>query len=234
MNSSSGQTPPNTAVGRHFGSVAAEYDYWKQKNPYYYDELKSIARQWASGARAVLDVGCGTGAILASLTPVRGVGVDLSPQMIAIARERNAARPQLSFVASDIADFYPDQTFDAVLFFDVIEHVPDPAPALAALRRSVESGGRVVISMANPMWEPVLLLAEKLGLKMPEGPHHRISAKTLIHLAATAGLRLFARDFRLLFPKDIPVFSYVVNRILGRLPLLRRLSVIEVFVFAPD
>lgn len=228
-------TESQTGVEKHFDSVAAEYDRWKEKNSYYYDELKSIARQWcamAPSAPRVLDAGCGTGSILASLEVREGVGVDISPEMIVLAKQRNA-RPHLSFVASDIADYRPDRTFDVVLFFDVIEHVSHPRPVLDSLRRAVADGGCVVVSMANPLWEPVLMLAEKLGLKMPEGPHDRMPTSKFIEMARDAGLALHARDGRLIFPKKIPLVSYVLNRIIGRLPLIRRLSVIEVFVFTP-
>lgn len=218
-------------VTGHFDEVAASYDYWKEKNWYYYDALKSIAREHSSGASSVLDAGCGTGGIIATLPNGRLVGIDISAQMVAEAKRRYADRANLSFAVGDIATLSLGETFDRILFFDVIEHVERPKEALAGMARHLAPGGRVVVTMANPLWEPILMLAEKLKLKMPEGPHYRISSKELIAHAKGEGLVLVRRDFRLLFPKHIPLFSYLMNDIIGRLPLLRRFSVIEAFIF---
>ena len=216
-------------VARHFDSIANQYDLWKQRHWYYYRALKAIAGAWSAGARHVLDVGCGTGAILASLGESTRVGVDLSQHMTAIAKARNISNT--SFFTADIVSFSYPRQFDLVLMFDVIEHLAGPAAALASVARLIEPGGRLVITMANPSWEPLLLLAERLGLKMPEGPHYRISSRTLIESAEGMGLDLVKRQWRLLFPAYLPLLSFILNDLIGRLPLLRRLSLIEVFVF---
>jgi 2-polyprenyl-3-methyl-5-hydroxy-6-metoxy-1,4-benzoquinol methylase len=219
-------------VRDHFDAEAARYDFWKDKNWYYYDTLKAIAKRECAGARSVLDAGCGTGGITATLEAPRVVGIDLSPEMIAVAARRHASTP-IEFRASDIASYATEERFERILFFDVIEHVADPEAAVRKMRALLADGGRLIITMANPLWEPILLLAEKLGLKMPEGPHTRISSSEMMALAREAGLALVRRDFKLLFPKYIPVFSYAMNDLIGRLPLLRRLAVIEVYVFSP-
>lgn len=221
-----------THVTEHFDEVASSYDYWKQKNWYYYDALKDIAKRETAGALSVFDAGCGTGGIISTLTAPRLLGLDISPQMIAIAAKRHAGRPELSFAVGDISSASPAETFDRILFFDVIEHVEDGKAALSAMAKLLSPKGRLILTMANPLWEPILMLAEKLKLKMPEGPHLRISSGEVVAYAQKEGLRLVSRDFRLLFPKYIPVFSYFFNEIVGRLPLVRRLCVIEVFAFA--
>jgi len=217
-------------VTEHFEKMAAEYDYWKNKNWYYYEELKRIARVYANGAKNVLDAGCGTGNILRSINIKRGIGIDVSPAMIKIARERNADRKNIEFFSSNIASFQTREKFDLILLMDVIEHLTDPKAVILSLKNLSSNTGRIVITMANPLWEPILILGEKLGLKMPEGPHYRLPGDQLITMAKTSGLRLETREWCLIFPKYIPFISWLVNY-LGRLPLLKRLCVIEVFVF---
>lgn len=217
-------------IAVHFDAVAREYDYWKQKNWLYYDTLRSIARAHVPKGASMLDVGCGTGEMIRAVAPVRALGIDISPAMVEIARERNKEHPAYRFITADITEFTTEEKFGAILFFDVIEHVIDVQAALRNLRGTLAPGGTVVISMANPLWEPILMLGETLGMKMPEGPHHRISARELIQQASKVGLQLHAREWHLIFPKYVPILSSMINW-LGRLPLLRRLSVIEVFVF---
>lgn len=217
-------------IAAHFDDVAREYDFWKQKNWLYYDTLRAIARMHAAQDESLLDVGCGTGEMIRAVKPIKAVGIDISPVMVAIAQERNRGYPEYLFKTADITKFKSDEKFKTVLFFDVIEHVPDMQAALRALHDVLATDGVIILSMANPLWEPILLLGEKMGMKMPEGPHFRMSDKDLIRRAAEAGLKLQKREWYLLFPKHLPLVSALLNWF-GQFSPLNRLCVIEVFVF---
>ncbi len=216
-------------VEEHFDEVAKNYDYWKSKNWFYYKNLQDIARSYTVSAKSVLDAGCGTGTILKALNVPKRLGVDISGEMIEIAKKRHT-EPNIDFIKGDIADINVGQ-FDVVIFFDVIEHVQYPEKILAGLYRSVNENGIVVISMANPLWEGILMVAEKLHMKMPEGPHYRISAGSLINIAKKQRLQLVGREWRLLFPKYIPLVSFFINDVVGKIPFIERLACVEVFVF---
>lgn len=127
--------------------------------PWAYDELRGLEdRHWwyrslhalvlerLAGARDVLDVGCGTGGLLARLGPA-ATGVDRSARALALARERGLTR-----VAQACASAlpFPDGSFDAVLALDVLYHrdVGDEAAAVAELARVARPGGAVVIHAA--------------------------------------------------------------------------------------
>jgi hypothetical protein len=81
--------------------------------------------------------------------------------------------------------------------------------------------------MANPLWEPILLLLEKLKLKMPEGPHYRMPYRKLKRIMTASGLRVDRHDWYLAFPMHIPAFSAVVNAVVHAIPLLRRIGLVE-------
>lgn len=111
-----------------------------------YDE----AVRHATG-RDVLDVGCNTGYGTMRFVPVAGrvVGVDVSPRAIEAARERaTAGRPEF-IVTSGFALPFADASFDLVSSFQVLEHVPDPAPFLAELSRVTRPGGSVILATPN-------------------------------------------------------------------------------------
>jgi len=214
----------------HFEKMAAEYDYRKNKNWYYYKELKKIAVKYSKNSGSVLDAGCGTGTILRTIKVRRGIGIDISPAMIEIAKASSANYSNLAFFASDIVNFRASEKFDLILLMDVIEHLAEPEAVIKALKKLAGDTGLIVITMANPLWEPILILGEKLGLKMPEGPHYRLPASQLIKLAEKSGLYLKTREWHLFFPKYIPFVSWFINY-LGQLPLIKRFCMIEVFVF---
>jgi len=94
---------------------------------------------------AILDVGCGPGFYVADLVS-RGTtvtGVDPSPAMLAIARQRAPGACLLEGTATQLP--VEDAAFDRALSVQVFEYVADVGGALAELRRVLRPGGRLVI-----------------------------------------------------------------------------------------
>jgi phosphatidylethanolamine/phosphatidyl-N-methylethanolamine N-methyltransferase len=102
------------------------------------------------GRGRVLEVGVGTGLSLPSYARhLEIVGIDLSPEMLAKARERVAAR-RLANVAGllemDAADLkFDDASFDTVVAMYVMTVVPEPEKAMRELARVCRPGGEVII-----------------------------------------------------------------------------------------
>lgn len=217
-------------VRRHFDAIAADYDRWKEKSSYYYRLLAELHRELVPPGAAVLEVGCGTGTILAALLPRRGLGVDLSPRMIAIAAARH---PDLAFLAADAAALPPGEPFDFVVVPDVIEHLSDPAAVFRAVRGRCHAGTRVIVACVSPRWAPVLHLAERLGLKMPEGEHRWLPAAAVGAIARGAGFEVLDVLGRILLPKRVPGLSGPLNRV-ARRRRLRPLCMTQVLILAPS
>lgn len=102
------------------------------------------------GMRSLLDVGTGTGRILElyGAHGVEGVGIDLSHDMLSVARA-NVARAGLSNVYVRQGDMYrlpwSEPSFDAVTFHQVLHFADEPAAAIAEACRVLRPGGRMVI-----------------------------------------------------------------------------------------
>jgi ubiquinone/menaquinone biosynthesis C-methylase UbiE len=188
-------------VARHFDHVAPEYDRWKEKAHYYYAAVKAAVAEVVPPGSRVLEVGCGTGDVLAGLAPGEGLGTDISAAMVEIAARKH---PDLRFRVHDLMGPPLDERFPFVVAVDVAEHVPDLARAMGTMAAMLADGGRLVVITANPTWSPVLHAAERLGLKMPEGEHTWRSSDDIVLAAGRCGLRevSFARSF--LVPKAVP------------------------------
>jgi SAM-dependent methyltransferase len=108
-----------------------------------------FAAQLARGRR-VLDVASGEGygaQILAAGGAGSVVGADVDEQAVAHARARY---PDAEFVVADVAKLpFEDDSFDLVVSFETIEHVPNPEGVLAELRRVLRPDGLLVISTPN-------------------------------------------------------------------------------------
>ena len=98
----------------------------------------------------VLDVACGTG-IVARRAAARGatvVGVDVNAQMLDVAR---AADPAVEWIEADATALpLADDAFDVVLCQQGLQFMPDPAAALAEMRRVLAPGGRLTVSVWRP------------------------------------------------------------------------------------
>lgn len=105
-----------------------------------------------SGGR-VLDVGCGGGFLLEELARrgYSGVGIDLSPESVDIARTRLTDIGAADRLTAQVGSAYepPEGTYDLITLTDVLEHLEDPRACLRALRGNLAPGGLLVISTPN-------------------------------------------------------------------------------------
>jgi ArsR family transcriptional regulator len=104
----------------------------------------------------LLDAGTGTGRMLELLagSAKRAVGLDISPDMLAIARDR-LMRANLTHCQVRLGDVYrpPFETtskFDAVLFHQVLHYLDDPQAAILATARMLRPGGRLLVADFAP------------------------------------------------------------------------------------
>lgn len=119
-----------------------------------------------SDTDVVLDVGCGTGQHLHALADwiYRGIGIDLSPKMIAAARQRSTP-DSIGFRVDDAErlESVPASSIDKVICVGVLEHVLHPLSALRQIARVLRPTGRfVVLTLNGAYWW--YRLADRLGL----------------------------------------------------------------------
>jgi ubiquinone/menaquinone biosynthesis C-methylase UbiE len=111
------------------------------------DDLEvGLVRRYGQGAD-VLEVGCGTGLILARVAEFAGraAGLDLSEGMLAKARERGLDVVQGSATALP----YADESFDVTYSFKVLAHVEDIRTAMSEMARVTRPGGYVLAEFYN-------------------------------------------------------------------------------------
>lgn len=97
---------------------------------------------------SILDVGCGHGTFLA-LMANRGwaaAGVDFDAEAVEAARRLHGLDVKIGTAETVVAE---GKTFDVVTASHVIEHVPDPIAFLAACRRLLKPGGRLIVRTPN-------------------------------------------------------------------------------------
>ncbi|MEX0340912.1 MAG: methyltransferase domain-containing protein [Arenibacterium sp.] len=133
----------DTAAAESLEAVYLGPDVVAQRN----DTMQRIAVQ--QGER-VLDIGSGPGFLAAAIADQTGpngkvIGIDISPQMVDRAGQRNQ-REWLSYQCADaVALPFPDGYFDVVVSTQVAEYVPDIAAFSCEVHRVLKPGGRGLI-----------------------------------------------------------------------------------------
>jgi 2-polyprenyl-3-methyl-5-hydroxy-6-metoxy-1,4-benzoquinol methylase len=121
----------------------------------------------------VLDVGCGYGAVAASVAArshAQVTGLDMSPENVALARTR-FTDPDLTFVVGKAPDQVPDARFDVVIASNVLEHVEDRIGFLHEIERRVgPSRWLIRVPMIDRDWR--VPLRQELGVRHFSDPTH--------------------------------------------------------------
>jgi ubiquinone/menaquinone biosynthesis C-methylase UbiE len=155
------------------------------------------------GRLQILDIGCGTGAMLDELSPFGAViGADFAPEALGFCRARGDHYP---LTRADVRRMpFADNSFDVVTAMDIIEHIDDDKAAASEINRVLKPGGRLFVTVpAFP----------SLWSEHDEALHHyrRYTAPHLKDLFQRVG---FA----------VPKLSYTVTSLFPGIWLYRQLS----------
>ena len=212
---------------RHFDSIAANYLGYKRKNSYYHSYLTKWCRSMVLPGRRVLDIGCGRGELLEEIGCSEAEGIDLSGEMIALARK---AFPQHRFHHGAFEDFEPSTSFEAALLINVIDYAYDPCRILKKVSQILSDNGRVVCTAANPLWSGIFRLTSRLGLRIPDSKRLFLTPIDMQNFLVLNGFEIVSQTQALILPKKIPVLSGVLNWIAPRVPFLRSLCSTQLIV----
>lgn len=108
--------------------------------------LESLSR-YAPESGRVLDIGCGTGSVLAKLAEMGYTveGLDANPRAVEVAQERGLDAKMGRFEEG----LYEDESFDLIVCRSVLDHAPEPATLLATMDNVLKPGGLLAIEVPN-------------------------------------------------------------------------------------
>jgi SAM-dependent methyltransferase len=206
-------------IRRRADASAPERRRWLARAAFFHDEdLLYLKFLIPEGAR-VLELGCGTGDLLAALKPSFGVGVDFSAGMIA---EASKAHPELTFLVGDVEDpaflrSLPGP-FDFVVVVDTLGALENCQAMFASLH---ELCTRQRVGHFSHLWYPALKLAEATGMKMPQPPQNVLAPADVRALTVLGDFEAVKNETRVLVPLRLFGLGRLVNRFLAPLPLIR-------------
>lgn len=218
-------------IRAHFDTLALNIAKWRRRNSYYHDDQTKYFRYLVGENKRILELGSGTGELLHALQPSVGVGVDISPATVEIARNQFTG---LNFMVGDAGkiDTLLENTFDVIILSDLVGYLDDVQECLESLHRFCTPQSRIIISYYNFLWEPTLKIGETLGLKTPTPQQSWLSLDDVENLLFLADFQVVKTERRLLFPKYLPVLSRLLNWI-GTLPLINKACLTHYVIARP-
>ena len=212
----------------HWDQVAKKRDSWRGMGIWYHHRLMEIYKFLVSPNQRILEIGCGTGDLLANLSPSHGVGIDFSPEMIARARQRH---PKLEFHQLDGHDLSSlNGEFDIIIFSDTINDLWDVQRALEQAKRLCAPHTRLILNFYSHFWQLPLTLAQNLNLAAPMLAQNWLTPEDVDNLLRLSGFETIRTTNEILFPLPL---GGLANRYLVRLWPFRDLALSNFLIARP-
>ena len=214
----------------HYDALASSRDTFLKKNSYYYALLYKQYRYFIPPDKKILEVGCGTGELLNALRPSLGIGIDISSQMIDIARHKFS---HLHFYVGAIDDLDTTEKFDYVVLSGLLGELDDVQEFFKQLRKFYTSNTRIIIEYYSYIWQYILKAGEKLRLKIPQQIQNWLTAQDIMNFLLLEDYEPIKQERCIIFPQKIWGLSYILNRYVAKLPVLNHLALNHFIVARP-
>ena len=209
------------ALARYYDSLALLRDGYRHRNYYYYSLLEKQYRYFIPEGKRVLEIGCSTGDLLAALNPSWGVGIDISPEMVKLAKSKY---PSLHFYTGNIQDIAVKEKFDYIVLSGLVGELEDIQTFFGSLKKFCTPDTRIIIEYYSYLWQFLLKIAEHLGCKMPQHETNWLTFNDINNFLELAGFQTIKNERSTLLPFNIWGLSFLVNKYIAKLPLFNALT----------
>ena len=213
-------------IKAYFDRIAPVWEYWHKRNHFYHETMRQIVQGMVPPRMTVLELGSGTGDLLVALEPTHGVGLNLGQALTERARQKY---PHLEFHTVEVDEVKAPDNFwpHYVVMTNMLDYVYDVWNQLENLKHLVSDGTLLVITTNNPLWAPLLRLASKIGLRLPDSPRNFITNKDIRSVLELQDFDVVEEGLALPVPKRIPIVGDILNAVLPELPVLQFTSSIQ-------
>ncbi|MEW6469723.1 MAG: glycosyltransferase [Bacteroidota bacterium] len=189
---------------------------------YYWNEITRYIHYFAHEDNSVLEIGCGTGDLLEALPGRKKTGIDISPEMIRIAREKY---PQIEFHVMEAENLQLQEKYDTIILSNLIGYTDDVQKVFGQLHKVCHEHTKIIVTYYNYLWEPLLRFAEMIGLKRRTPLQNWLTLADINNLLYISGFDVYRNTKRMICPLYIPVLSWLSNRYLAKFALFRWMAI---------
>ena len=200
---------------------------WAGRN--YREKLAHYLRLMIPAECSVLEIGCGSGELLAQLPNRNVTGIDLSAHQLARARQR---LPYGSFHVQAAEELALDATFDYIVISDTLNLAVDVQAIFRALQKVSHPGTRLILNFHSNLWRPLFVAASSLRIKAKQPFTNWLTVADTRNLLRLSDWALIKTEHRILSPVTLLGLGWVLNRCLA--PLLPWLCLSNFVVARPS
>jgi len=207
----------NTSLN-YFETIAKNRIKTRKANSYYWNDITRYCDYFIHEDNSVLDIGCGTGELLAHVKGKEKTGIDFSEAMIIEAKKQF---PELDLRVMNASDITLNRTYDVIIISNLVGYLEDVEAVLNEVKKVCHSQSKIIVSYYNKVWEPLLKLGERLGLKTKTPEQNWLTQQDINNLLYLAGFDVYRKNRRMLLPINIPILSWLLNKYIARLPFFK-------------
>ena len=213
----------------HWDAIARKRASWRGMGVWYHRRIEQIYRFLISPGQRVLEIGSGTGDLLATVQPASGVGVDFSSETITRARE---CYPKIVFIQTDAHDLSAiEGTFDTIILSDLVNELWDVQQVLEQVKPFCTSRTRIIINFYSRLWEIPLYVTQFLYLATPTLAQNWLTHEDVINMLNLAGFETIRTWNEVLWP--LPLGSFF-NKFLVRFWPFKEFALANFLVARPQ
>ena len=194
------------------------------------NDIISYINYFSHEDNSVLEIGCGNGDLLASISGKDKTGIDNSRECIELANHRYAGKG-IKFLVMDAHEIKLTKKYDHIILSNLIESLEDIQSVFEQLKVCCHQSTKIIIHSYKPFWAPLLRLAEWLRIKQKTPIQNRMDSEDVRNLLYVSGFEVYRNTKRVLLPIFIPFLSLVFNKYLAKLPILH-LFTLDHYTFA--
>jgi ubiquinone/menaquinone biosynthesis C-methylase UbiE len=214
----------------HWDAVTIKAQGHKGLGGYYHRRLMEVFGFHIPTASSILEIGCGSGDLLAGVASAFNVGIDFSCKAIAQAHLNH---PQCHFLLADGHSLPLAGSFDVIILSDLLNDVFDVQALLNEVRRLCHPETRILINSYSRVWQLPLWLAEKTGAAKANLPQNWLTPEDIHNLAGLADLEVVRHWLEVVLPVNIPLLSSFCNKFLARLWPFNTLGLTNCYLVRP-
>ncbi len=214
---------------KHFNELAIKRTN-RRFTAYYWNEISQYCNYFSHDDSSVLEIGCGSGDLLAAITGSKKIGIDFSEEHIKWAKEKHRDSG-IEFVLMDANLITLNQTFDLIIISNLIGYVDDIQNVFEQVKKCCHTGTKIIVQYYNSFWEPFIKFSEFMGIKQKTPTQNWLSTRDINNLLFVSGFDVYRNSKRLIFPFYFPVLSVFFNKYLAKFPIFRFFS-FNIYSFA--
>jgi SAM-dependent methyltransferase len=203
----------------HWDSIAKKRDTWRGMGIWYHRRIEQIYRFLVYPGQRVLEIGSGTGDLLAALQPAHGVGVDFSEEVLQRSRQEH---PNLEFHLADAHDLLPVHgPFDVIILSDLVNELWDVQQVFEQIRPLCTPRTRILLNFYSRLWELPLFFTQLLNIATPTLAQNWLTPQDVSNMLQLAGFEIIRTWQEVLWPLPLGGFF---NKFLVRFWPFRELA----------